>query len=783
MELNQEEFVRIFAIFKEESKEHIQHLNEGFLSLERDPSQLSLLSELFRHAHSIKGSARMMGFTAVEKVAHAMETVLGKLQKGELLINKEIASALYRGVDFLSEIIEGILEEKDEKDIRFEEIMQVLGRTISSSKKEEAAPSLEVTTNSSSSPHHEQDHGVPPPVPAVEPPPKIQERNWERRKNTISSASLSEPIGRRKTDLILHETIRVATKKLDNLMNQIGELLVTKIKCDQRLHETKSLMNDSADLLALVQRLQKGGVPSAEDNPCAEKDLRQALLNKIEGSVLAFDQKLHLLYQRLAEDRNQLSFITDELQTDIKKTRMLPFFTAVEVMPRMVRDLAQEGGKKAQLIIEGGEVELDKNILENIKEPLIHLIRNAIDHGIELPEEREKKGKPAEGTITIRASQQGDSVLVEITDDGAGIQIDQVKKAALKRNLFTPQQLEQMNESQLYNIIFQSGFSTSRIVTDISGRGVGMDIVRTNIEKLKGLITVESQQGRGTSFSIKLPLTIVTLPILKIRVRRRIYSIPISSVETTVEVCPEQIFTIEGQEVINYHHRPIPLIPLEDILEITFSDDESEEKKRPAVILGSAEKRVAFLVDTLVGEDVVVAKPLSTHLERVRNISGATILGNGEISLILNVSDLIESAQFRQLRKRKEQLTEAQGDVRKSILVIEDSVTTRTLEVSILESAGYDVVAAGDGQEGYSRLINQPFDLIVTDVQMPLMDGFTFTQKVKSDQRYQHIPIILLTSLESPAEKRRGVEVGADAYIVKNSFDQNNLLDTIRRLL
>lgn len=238
-----------------------------------------------------------------------------------------------------------------------------------------------------------------------------------------------------------------------------------------------------------------------------------------------------------------------------------------------------------------------------------------------------------------------------------------------------------------------------------------------------------------------------------------------------------------GQEAINYSHRPIPLVHMNEILELSSGEEEIGEEKQPAIILGSAEKRVAFLVDKLVGEDVVVAKALSSHLERVRNVSGATILGNGRVSLILNVSDLIESAQYQSLKGRKRKTLEAKEDVKKCILVIEDSVTTRTLEVSILESAGYEVVAATDGQDGYSKLMNQYFDLIVTDIQMPHMDGFTFTKKVKSDPKYQDIPVILLTSLESPAEKKQGVETGADAYIIKSSFDQNNLLDIVARLL
>lgn len=801
MELDREEFARIFSIFKEESEEHMHKLNEGFLSLEKEPNQPSLLSELFRHSHSIKGAARMMGFPSIEKVAHAIETILGKIQKGEIKVDKDVMGTLYKGVDFVAEIIECLSQGKEEGEIRSEEILERLSFFTTTPKNKgvssprDVTPPKSTTKKRSKKPSPEFPKGYPekdremplatpkPTTSKPSPPPLFREQEWDRRKTDVSSETQDIPVGRRKSDITVHETIRVATRKLDSLMNQIGELLITKIKIDQRLQDARELMVFSEDYLNELQQARKTVNPAGEELTITTLDCYKNLLHKANEKAVQMDKKLNLFYHNLEEDRNQMSLITDDLQKDIKKTRMLPFCTVVEVFPRMVRDLAQEEGKDVRIEIKGGEVELDKNILENIKDPLIHLIRNAIDHGIESPKEREKKGKPIEGTIHIRAYQQGDSIIINAEDDGNGIQLELVKKVALKKGLFTSQQLEQMSERQLLDIIFQPGFSTSKILTDVSGRGVGMDVVRTNIEKLRGIISVDSKPGEGTTFTVKLPLTMVTLPTLKVQVQEEIYSLPISSIETTVEVSPEQIFTLEGQEAINYNHSPVLLVHLEEILELSSGEEEVKEGKRPAIILGSAEKRVAFLVDELVGEDVVVAKALSSHLERVRNISGATVLGNGRISLILNISDLIESAQYQTLKGKRRKTVEVKENIKGSILVIEDSVTTRTLEVSILESAGYEVVAATDGQDGYSKLMNQKFDLIVTDIQMPHMDGFTFTRKIKSDQKYQHIPVILLTSLESPSEKKRGVEVGADAYITKSSFDQNNLLDTISRLL
>jgi two-component system chemotaxis sensor kinase CheA len=759
MELDKEEFARIFSIFKEECGEHIQKLNEGFLLLEKEPNQPSLLSELFRHSHSIKGSARMMGFTSIEKMAHVMETMLGKIQEGEIEVAKEVIDTLYKGVDSLAKAVESLNQGKSEQEINNEETIECL-----------AAPEQEeeLPPGDSASPRSETEEELPP----------------ERRKINLDLEKETMPAGRRKADVSMYETVRVATKKLDNLMNQVGELLITKIKVDQRLQEVRELIDFSEECQRELQQDQKIVITPGEQISESTVASYKNLLQKAHENTVQMDNKLNLFYQSLSEDRNQMSLVTDELQKDIKKARMLPFHTAVEVMPRMVRDLAQEEGKNVRLEIEGGEVELDKNILEKIKDPLIHLIRNAVDHGIEPPEERKKKGKPLEGVIALRALQQGDSIIVDIEDDGNGIQTELIKEVALKRKFLTATQLEKMTEHQVLDIIFQPGFSTSKILTDVSGRGVGMDVVRNNIESLKGIIKVNSTPGEGTVFTVKLPLTMVTLQTLKVQVKEEIFSIPTPAVETTLEISPEQIFTIEGQEAISYNNRPIPVVRMEEILDFSFDEESAEgDGKRPAVVLGSAEKQVAFLVNKLLGEDVVVAKALGSHLERVRNISGATILGNGEVSLILNISDLVESAQHKTLKKRGARLPETQEDKKNTVLVIEDSITTRTLEISILESAGYQVVAATDGQDGYSKLVKEEFDVIVTDVQMPNMDGFSFTRKVKSNLKYQHIPVILLTSLESPEEKKQGIEVGADAYIIKSAFDQNSLLDTIKRLL
>jgi two-component system chemotaxis sensor kinase CheA len=451
-----------------------------------------------------------------------------------------------------------------------------------------------------------------------------------------------------------------------------------------------------------------------------------------------------------------------------------------------VRDLARSKGVEVVLEVQGGETEMDKHVLEQIKDPLIHLLRNCIDHGIEMLAERKRRGKPLRGAITLSAERRANFIVVEVSDDGAGIDLPAVREAAVRRGLITPEAAAEAPESTLFDLIFTPGLSTSTIITEVSGRGIGLDVVRKNVENLQGRVDVRSVRGQGTVFTLTLPFTLASTRCLLIRSGGQIYAAPLSAVEKLAPVGQDDIASVEGKEAIRYLDRPLALVRLADVLRLPGPRETLAERgKLPAIILAAGGQRIAFLVDELLGEQELVVKNIGRQLSRVPNVSGATILGTGQVVLILNAVDLVKSAQrtsgpsFLPAAEEKE----AAAQERKTILIVDDSITTRTLEKNILTTAGYQIRLALDGYEALSALAEGHCDLVVSDLDMPRMDGFELTRQLKGDERYRDLPIILVTSLDSAGDKTKGIEVGADAYIVKGTFDQDNLLETIRQLI
>jgi two-component system chemotaxis sensor kinase CheA len=460
---------------------------------------------------------------------------------------------------------------------------------------------------------------------------------------------------------------------------------------------------------------------------------------------------------------------------------MLPLSTIFETMPKMVRDLSRKLNKKVDLNIEGETIELDKRILEGLKDPMVHLITNCIDHGIEQPDERKNAGKNEDGTINITAVPVGGYIEIAVEDDGRGISVDKIKERALKNGLVTEDMLLGLSKEQLINFVFEPGFSTSDIITDISGRGVGMDIAKKNIGDLNGSVSIQSEYGKGSRITIRVPLTLVTVRVILIESSGEVCALPETAIDRILSVKEEEIFTIGDSEVFRESGDILPIGRLSNILGFSKKEDEETDNEYPAIIIEGGEKKAAFIIDNIIGSETIILKNLTFPLTKVRNVSGAALLGDGRIAIVLNPADIIDSMKAVKplpIKKVKEKEIE-----KKSVLVVDDSITTRTLEKNILESSGYDVTLAVDGLDAYNKLQKRIFDIIVLDVQMPNMDGFAFTEKARNTQEFSNIPIILVTSLESDADKRHGIEVGADAYIVKRTFDQSNLLETIKRLI
>jgi two-component system, chemotaxis family, sensor kinase CheA len=456
----------------------------------------------------------------------------------------------------------------------------------------------------------------------------------------------------------------------------------------------------------------------------------------------------------------------------------------------MVRDLSKQQSKSVELIIKGEETSADKQLLEGIKDALLHLIRNAIDHGIETTTERRRLGKPAIAKISLKGYQTANSIVIEVSDDGRGLDIERIKQTAIRRKLHTPEELEKMTPNQIYNLTMASGFSTRTFITEISGRGVGLDVVRTNVERLKGNVQIESIPNQGCTFRLQLSTTLITSNVILLEVQGIIHAIPFEFLQTTLVVSPEQVELIEGREMIRVNDQSIPVANLIDVLELIQSPayalanklQQSRNERLSCVVLKVGEEQAGFFVDRLLDTQEVVLKPQSQILKRVRNVMGATTLGTGEICMILNPPDLIRSLQKPVQAALKNRLLEPVR--RKSvILLVEDSLPVRTQEKRLFENAGYEVVIAIDGLDGYNKLKTQKFDAVVSDVEMPNLDGLSLTAKIRQDRKYDELPIILVTTLSSEEDRRRGAEAGANAYIAKGKFNQEALLETLTRLV
>ncbi|ETR71001.1 MAG: Chemotaxis protein cheA [Candidatus Magnetoglobus multicellularis str. Araruama] len=580
------------------------------------------------------------------------------------------------------------------------------------------------------------------------------------------------------------ETIRVKTSKLDLLMASMGELMGSRMRTMQRLIEIQS-MQSRINRWHKEWRHMRGNMKSLERQFISNDALNPffTFMHENAAHLKQIHTDMNLLVRQFMNDCDQLVFISDDLQDKIRNVRMQPISSLFDQFPRMIRDLSRNENKTIRLDIVGEKTEVDRHVLDALKDPLTHILRNAVDHGIETPDQRKKLGKPKQGVITLKASQKGSTIVIEVIDDGQGIDMESVRKQAVIKNIVPEQKAQTLSKRELTDLIFCSGMSTQTTVTDISGRGVGLDVVRRNLEKLQGQILVETKPNKGTTIALTVSLSLATSQVLMVKVDGEYLAIPCTTVERILKVHPKDIGQIDGKPALVVDNEALPLFSLAPLLDFSESaQPANDDQKISVVVLSVAEKRLTFRVDELLETREIVIKNMGQQLRRVRNVSGATILGDGQIVMVLNVADLMKSAQHGSAYLQPLDIVPATPE-RKRILVVDDSITTRTLEKNILENAGYQVLVCADGQEAWECIQSESFDAIVSDVDMPRMNGFQLAEQVRGDDRYKSLPYILVTSLESRADKIRGMEVGADAYIVKGTFDQKELLDTIERLI
>lgn len=761
--------------FIDSARDNIKSISNGILKLEKNPKDKNAVEEIFRSAHSLKGSASIIDMKKIVSIAHLMEEILREFHEGTKFPTTDIIDILFEALDIINTILDCMAEGGKER-IEIESVLNKL-TSISGEKpvteKTHIKESIETgpVLNKPVSTYEEQSGSKEKPT---------KEIMDDRPSPPPSDISIATPKA--------NETVRVSTNKLDDILNLVGELVIGKIRLEDerlKLSSLQLLMEDE------LKRLGSSSISVTEDLQGKSEEEQGEILGPTNEAV----NFCHRFYERLEKfsvgfdsSIENINRLINEIQGKIMGIRMLPISTIFDTFPRAVRDMAKGLHKEVDLQIEGGDTQIDKKILEEMSDPLVHLVRNAIDHGIESPKDRIMKGKPTEGILKLSAYQQAGRIVVEVEDDGCGIDPEEIRKTALKKKFLQSQEIEKMDEDDLISLIFHPGFSTKTIITDVSGRGIGMDVVKTNIDKLHGSIDLSSKPGIGTKISLSLPLTLATTRALMVRVEEQTLAIPINSVEKTMRMSQDEVRSVGGRDAIMVDGHIIPITSMSSVLGWNSNGkDQSVDSKLQAVILFFGSRRVAFNVDDLIGELEIVVKTMGSHLIKVGNFAGSTILGSGDVVLIIDVPQLITSARVSEgivaPRGIMAEAIKEEEEVSQTILAVDDQMTIRQLEKSILETAGYNVETAEDGIEALRILSERHVDLVVTDVLMPRMDGFTLTENIKGDEKYKDIPVVIVTSLEKDEDKMRGVKAGANAYIVKGNFQQGNLIDTIKSLI
>ena len=734
---------RILDTFRVEAEEHIAAITSGLIELEKiqEPqAQKETIEAVFREAHSLKGAARAVNRTEIETACQEVESIFASLKENKITLTPGLFDTLHRSVDTLIRI--------------------------------HSTPESQRT-----------------PIQPSTPPRPLEE--IERAE--VPQESRAEPVSPRISQTLipkLTETVRIPTAKLDAIFLQAEELLSAKLAAGRRARELREMRMDLASWNKRWRRILpdlRGMAPSTQENGKEKSPRLDKISDFLQWNsdlVVSVQNKLDGAEKMLKQDLRFLDTVVDNLLEEVKKALMLPFSSLLEMFPKFVRDLSRDRDKDVELVIRGGEIEIDRRILEKMKDPLIHLVRNCIDHGIERKAERRHRGKSPRGALTIDISQtEGGRVEVLVSDDGAGIDIEAVRRVGLRTGIISPDGVEKWTEEDALSLIFSSGVSTSPIVTDLSGRGLGLAIVLDEVERLGGAVGVQSKPSHGTAFRIVLPVTLATSRGILVRVGEHLFVIPMANVERVMRIDKSDVRTVENRETIHHDGRAFSLVRLGSVLGLNMSEAGDKDKIH-VILLSAGDKRIAFSVDRVENEQEVLVKGMGRQLLRVRNIAAATVLGTGKMVLVLNVLDLMKSAVKELPAVSVPPIKDNGGEEkRKSVLVVEDSITARTLLKNILEAAGYDVRTAVDGLEAFTTLRTEPFDAVVSDVDMPRMNGFDLTDRIRHDRSLSELPVILVTALESRKDRERGIDVGANAYIVKSSFDQSNLLEVIKRLI
>jgi two-component system, chemotaxis family, sensor kinase CheA len=768
---------RLLQTFRGEAGDLVRAVTQGLGKLEAGVpggELAGVVEKVFRDVHSLKGAAHSVGRQEIGRIAGHMEDLLSALRRDEISLSPQILAVLYRGIDATSVRVPGVsvVGAVEDSEGVVADLIRVFAQATADSPTAPPAP-----------------HPTPAPAaeePQTPPAPKSEEpQTPPAPKSDEPAAPAAEtPAPVRTTE----EIVRLPAGRLDALLRQ-GEGLLTSVtlsghvaqRADELDHELKGVLRDQEGVAPLMHRIRVQLADAARSN--GDSGAKAELLDYLDGlhRRLAGLSRSLAKQHRSADDHHQsLRRLVDEHVYAIRRTRVVPIGTLLEMVPPMVRETARTLGIEVTLEMTGGDTEVDRLLLDGLRDPLVHLIRNALDHGMEKPGDRIAAGKPERGTLAVTVAQAPDRrIEITISDDGRGIDPDRVAAAAIESGVIAPGDAETLPPAQKVGLVFRSHVTTSPMITELSGRGLGLAIVRERIEDLGGVVTVSSTVGEGTTLRALLPATLATFHAIGLRVGQNYSCIPATAVHRTGRMRRADVRTVENRATIDVGGMAVALVWLADLLEIDADPEPNEWVS--FVVAGDADRRVAFAVDEVLEVREVLSKPLGPLLARVRNVVGATILGSGQVISVLSAPDLVASAVRADARSGVE-VDEGSGEQHR-VLLVEDSITSRMLLKTVLETAGFHVRTAADGLEALEALASEQFDCIVSDVEMPNMNGFSLTTRVREDKDLCDLPVILVTTLEKPRDRELGLEVGANAYIGKSGFDQQVLLDTIARLI
>ncbi|RKV50112.1 chemotaxis histidine kinase/response regulator CheAY2 [Helicobacter pylori] len=776
----------IMEDFLIEAFEMNEQLDQDLVELEHNPEDLDLLNRIFRVAHTIKGSSSFLNLNILTHLTHNMEDVLNRARKGEIKITPDIMDVVLRSIDLMKTLLVTIRDtgsdtnngKENEIEEAVKQLQAITSQNLEGAKETSGAKEAPQKENKEEAKEENKENKAKAPTaenptsdnPLADEPDldyanmsaeeveaeierllnKRQEADKERRaqkkqeakqevtptketpKTETPKAPKTETKAKAKADteenkapsIGVEQTVRVDVRRLDHLMNLIGELVLGK----NRLIRIYSDVEERYD---------------------GEKFLEE--LNQVVSSISA---------------------VTTDLQLAVMKTRMQPVGKVFNKFPRMVRDLSRELGKSIELIIEGEETELDKSIVEEIGDPLIHIIRNSCDHGIEPLEERRRLNKPETGKVQLSAYNEGNHIVIKISDDGKGLDPVMLKEKAIEKGVISERDAEGMSDREAFNLIFKPGFSTAKVVSNVSGRGVGMDVVKTNIEKLNGIIEIDSEVGVGTTQKLKIPLTLAIIQALLVGVQEEYYAIPLSSVLETVRISQDEIYTVDGKSVLRLRDEVLSLVRLSDIFKVDAILESNSDVY--VVIIGLADQKIGVIVDYLIGQEEVVIKSLGYYLKNTKGIAGATVRGDGKITLIVDVGAMMDMAKsikanITTLMNESENTKSKNSPSDYIVLAIDDSSTDRAIIRKCLKPLGITLLEATNGLEGLEMLKNGDKipDAILVDIEMPKMDGYTFASEVRKYNKFKNLPLIAVTSRVTKTDRMRGVESGMTEYITK----------------